>query len=166
MLNGVPTAIQRSGRLVTLRHPNAMNCTVWRKRLLRPDTEGEMGGIPTIGGVGVLDGEDEADYEYDELGDAKIVFAGIYQGEGANWNDADTGLIQPAMPVEALIECVLNPDDPDYFVTAKPDRISVEPGGGIVLVFEVLGENGTVNIPPYVRRYILAARSDSDAGIG
>lgn len=164
MLNRVPAAIARSGRIVTLRHPNAMDCSVWRKRLLRSNPPGgeELGVVPNIGGIGVLDGEDEADYEFDLVGDAKVVFAGIWSGDGANWNDADTGLNAPGVPLEALIEFVEETED---FVR-KPDRISVEPGGGIVLIYEVLGETGSVNIPPYTRKYILAARSDAETGVG
>lgn len=166
MLTNVPTQMRRSGRLVTLKHPNAMDCTVWRKTVLRPADSGTMGGLPNVGGMGLLDAEDEADYDYTEVGDAKIVFIGVWTGEGSNWNDADTGLIYPPPPQEALIECVLDPSDPNFFTTEKPDRISVEPGGGIVLVFEVAGESGNVMIPPYTRKYILTARSDSEAGIG
>lgn len=165
MLNGVPAQINRSARLVTLRHPNAMDCTVWGKTIKRTADE-TMGGLPTIGGVGLLDGEDEADYEYTERGDAKVVFTGQYVGEGANWNDQDTGAIYSSMPTEVLIECVLDPSDESYFVPEKPDIISVEPGGGIALIFEILGENSTVNLPPYTRRFIVAARSDTDFGIG
>ena len=164
MLNAVPTAIARAGRAVTLRHPNAMDCTVWRKTLLRAaDGPGEsLGSVPNIGGLGVLDGEDEAEYEYDPVGDAKIVFSGIWQGDGANWNDADTGLNYAQAPMEALIEFV--EETADHI--RKPDRISVEPGGGIVLIYEVVGENGSVSIPPYTRRFILAARSDATTGVG
>lgn len=166
MLNRVPTAIARAGRIVTLRHPNAMDCTVWRKRLLRtPDPAGaEMGGIPTIGGIGVLDGEDEAHYEYDPVGDAKIVFSGVWDGmnDGSNWNDADTGLIAPRPPITAMIELI---NEADGYVQ-KPDRITVEPGGGLVLAYEVLGESGSVNIPPYTRRYLLVQRSDAEVGVG
>lgn len=163
MLNSVPNAVQRAGRIVTLRHPNAMDCTVWRKVLLRTGPAGdELGGIPNIGGIGVLDGEDEANYDYEPVGDAKIVFAGIWTDEGANWNDADTGVIYDQAPKIAMIEFIQETDD---FVR-KSDRISVEPGGGIVLPYEVLGEGSPMNIPPYVRRYMLAARSDSTTGVG
>lgn len=163
MLSSVPTAIARASRRFTLRHPNAMDCTVWRKKLLRTGPAGDdLGGIPNVGGMGVLDGEDEADYEFDPVGDAKVVFAGIWQGDGANWNDADSGVIYDQAPREAMIEFI---DEADGYVR-KPDRITVEPGGGIVLVYEVLGENSPTAIPPYTRRYILAARADVDASIG
>jgi hypothetical protein len=165
MLNNVPTQVNRSARLITLRHPNAMDCTIFKKVIKRTADE-TMGGLPTLGGMGMLDSEDEADYEYEERGDAKIVFVGQYVGDGANWNDADTGPIYGQIPVEALIECVLDPEDPDFFVTGKPDLVSVEPGYGMTLLYEVVGENTTTNLPPYTRRYILASRADPENGIG
>lgn len=164
MLHKVPEAIRRASRIVTLRHPNSMNCTIWRKRLLRDDTSGTLGGMPNIGGVGVLDSEDEADFEYEPVGDAKIVFSGIWQGSGANWNDADTGVMYSAdAPLEALIEFV---DSSCGQEVQKNDRISIEPGSGIVLIYAVIGENSSVAIPPYVRKFILAERSDFDVGVG
>lgn len=167
MLTTVPSAVRRSSRIVTLRHPNAMDCTVWRKTITRPadGPEETMGDLPTLGGMGVLDGEDEAEFEFTEIGDARILMAGVADMSGMQWNDADTGLVPGQMPVEATIEFV----DDDLAATdyvRKPDLISVEPGGGIVLHFEVLGELSSVNIPPYTRRYALAQRSDEVVGVG
>lgn len=163
MLNRVPTAISRAARIVTLRHPNAMDCTIYRKRLNRTAPPDEtMGEIANVGGIGVLDGEDEADFDYEVVGDARIVFAEPWQDDGANWNDVDSGVIYDKAPKLAMIEFV---SETDGYIR-KPDIVSVEPGGGIVLVYEVLGENGNVAIPPYTRRYILAARSDQNVGIG
>ena len=71
MLNSVPKAINDAARTVTLRHPNRMDATVWRKEVNRT-ASGEVGGMPNIGGVGVLDSEDEADYSYEPVGDAAI----------------------------------------------------------------------------------------------
>ena len=166
MLNEVPKAIMRAARLVTLNHPNAMDGTAHRKRLNRVAPGNDtMGGNPTVGGMGLLDGEDEADFTYELLGDVKVVFAGVFQGEGNNWLDSDDGINYPQMPIEAIIECTLDPEHDDYFTVEKPDYIAVEPGGGSVLIYEVVGVTGTVNVPPYTRKYILAARSDSDVGI-
>lgn len=167
MLNNVPTQINRSVRLVTLRHPNAMDCTVWRKQVNRTAAAEplEMGGLPTLGGLGMLDSEDEADFSFVELGDAKIVFAGQFLGEGANWNDAETGLNYPAPPMEALIECLVEPGQPGYFLPDKPDMVSVEPGNGMVVLYEVIGATGSVNIPPYTRKLVLAPRQDQNVGI-
>ena len=164
MLNNVPTQINRSSRLVTLRHPNSMDCTIYRTVVKRTDT-GTMGGMPTLGGLGVLDSEDEADYEYQEVGDAKIVFTGQFQTQGNNWSETDDYLIGSEMPLEALIECVLEPSDPAFFIPANRDMVMVMPGAGIVIPYEIMGESGNVNIPPYTKKYALSPRADSDVGV-
>lgn len=164
MLNNVPTGINRSARLVTLRHPNAMDCTVYRKVTNR--TAGtSMGGMPTIGGLGIMDSEDEADYSYQEIGDARIVFTGQFVAPDNNWNEADTQIGYQDMPVEALIECVLDPSDPAFFVPDSRDMVMVQPGAGIALAYEVKSPVGNVNIPPYTRKYAMQPRSDADVGI-
>ncbi len=162
MLNSVPAAINRASRIVTLRHPNGMECTIWRKTLNRTGNN-EVGGIANIGGLGVLNGEDEADYSYEPIGDGRIVMTGQYSDGTANWNDKETGLVYAGLPVVALIEFL---DDKIEDHPQKDDIVSVEPGCGFVLQYGVMGEEGTVNIPPYTRRYILGALSNSDLGIG
>lgn len=164
MLNNVPIQVNKAARQVVLRHPNAMDCTVWRKAVNRV-AETSMGGLPTIGGLGVLDAEDEADYSYTELGDARILFCGVFQGQAGNTIDADTGLNYPDMPIEALVECVAEPTAEGFFVADKPDMVTVYPGAGIVLSYEVVGVTGAVNIPPYTRKLVLAPRQDMDVGI-
>ena len=164
MLNNVPTQINKAARLVTLRHPNAMDCTVYRKTVNRTAATSSA-GMPTIGGLGVLDSEDEADYTYQEIGDAKIVFTGQFQTQGNNWNEGDTQLNYPDAPVEALIECVLDPSDPAFFVADSKDMVMVMPGAGIALAYEVASTTGQVNIPPFTRKYMVTPRSDGDVGI-
>lgn len=167
MLNNVPTQINRAARMVTLRHPNAIDCTVWRKQINRVSTAtpATFGGLPTIGEMGVLDGDDEADFEFTELGDARIVFVGQFTAQNANWLDDDTAINYQDQPVEALIECEVEPGDPAFFLPDKNDMVTVEPGAGIALSYEVIGVIGNVAIPPYTRRYILAPRQDQNVGI-
>lgn len=167
MLNNVPAGINRSARLVTLRHPNSMEATLYRKVVKRAadSTPASMGGMPTIGGLGVLDSEDEADYEYQELGEAKVVFIGQFQAPTNNMVDADNGLNYADAPIEALVECVVEPTDPAYFTPDSRDMLMVMPGGGFAIAYEIAGVTGNVNIPPYTRRYLLTARQDADVGV-
>lgn len=168
MLTNVPTQINRSARLVTLRHPNGMDCTVWRKQVNRTseaDPATAPDGSATIGGLGVLDSEDEADYEFTELGDARIVFTGQFATAGNNWMDDDQGINYQEQPVVALIECVVGPDDKGYFLPDKHDMVTVEPGAGLALGYEIVGISSNLNIPPYVRQYALIPRQDSTVGI-
>lgn len=168
MLNNVPTQVNRSTRLVTLRHPNAMDCAVFKKVVNRlPDTappDDEMGGLPTIGGLGVLNSDDEADFTYELRGEAKVLFTGIFQYEQGNTLDDDTGL-NYREPSEACIECLVDPSDPDYFIADKNDLVTVMPGAGIVMTYEVVAVSGNIQIPPYVRKYALEARQDQNVGI-
>lgn len=167
MLNNVPTQVSKAARQVTLRHPNSMDCTVFRKTLNRTESivPEEFGGLPTIGGLGVLDNEDEADYDYEELGEARVVFTGQYQASDMNMNSADEGLNYQNPPVEALVECVLDPDDVNYFIPDKHDMITVYPGNGFALGYEIQGTTSNIGIPPYVRKYFLNPRADANVGI-
>lgn len=162
MLSIVPQTINASRRLVVLNHPNSMECEVWRRQVQRTALVGDapndrLGGAPTIGGLGVLSAEDESEVTWIQIGDAKVLFGGIFQGTSEM--DADNGLI-PVQQSEAQIECILGAQDAGYFTVDRNDLIMALPGGGIVLTFEVVGETGSVNIPPYTRKYILNARDD------
>lgn len=162
MLSIVPQTINNSRRLVVLNHPNSMECEVWRKQIKRTELTAAapndvLGGMPTIGGLGVLNAEDESDVDWIHIGDAKVLFGGIFQG--ASEMDADNALI-PVQQSEAQIECILQPGDVGHFTVDRNDLIMAMPGGGIVLPFEVVGETGSINIPPYAIKYLLNARDD------
>ena len=168
MLNQVPIQVMRSARMVTLRHPNGMDCTLYRKTVNRlpTDTPNEMGGLPTIEGVGVLNAEDEPDYTYSELGAARIVFTGQFQPQVGNMMDNDTSILyhDPA-PVEALVECLAEPDAPEYFTPDKNDMVTVYPGNGVVVSYMIADVTGNIAIPPYTRKYLLQPMQDASVGI-
>ena len=164
MLNNVPTQINKSARLVTLKHPNSMDATVHRKTYNRVDS-GTMGGLPTLGGMGMLDGDDEPDYTYTEIGSAKVQFCGQFQAPDGNIRDDDHSLNYAGPTMEALIECILEPTDPAFFIVDKPDMVMVYPGAGIALAYEVVGKTSPMNIPPFATKWILAPRADMNVGI-
>ena len=170
MLNNVPITVNKLARQVTLRHPNAMDCLVFRKVILRQSPD-SIAGLPTIGGIGVLDSEDEADYEFQQLGpdtpeaNARIVFTGQYLGVTGNVTDDDASTIYAEAPLEALVECVLDPAHPLFFVVDKNDVINVMPGAGIVIPYQVVGVTSPGNIPPYSRKLLLQPRADAEFGI-
>lgn len=169
MLTQVPQQVNRSSRLVTLRHPNSIPCTIWRKVINRQPTEAPetLGSLPTIGGIGVLDSEDEADFTYEEVGEGRIMFLNQFQTQPGNWRDTDTDILYQteAQPVEAFIECTRDPSDPAFVIATKPDLITVEPGAGIVLTYEVVAETSVMAIPPYTRKYLIVPRQDANVGI-
>lgn len=162
MLNQVVKAINQATRRVTLTHPNGIECAVCRKVHARTD-EAPFGELPTIGGMGVIGGDDELEYTWEPLGEAKILFAPGQQPRG---NVARTGVMlgyQPE-PVEARIECTADPDSPEWF---EPDRgmlVKVFIGGGLFQNFRIVEVTSNVSIPPYTRTYVLDPNADVDEG--
>lgn len=165
MLTSVPTAINRSARQVVLRHPNSFDAVVSRKRLVRVEPDpatglpSEMGGAPTMGGMGVLRAEDEAEFDYVELGPAKLQFAGPGPFQQQDMIERDNGLV-PEAQREVLIECIAEPGQPGYFLTDTADLVMITLGPGVVMAYEVANVGGSVNIPPYTRRLALNPRDD------
>lgn len=170
MLTTVPTAINSQTRQVVLRHPNTMPCTVFRKVVKRVETEGsldpdthtpndpsEMGGSPTLGGMGVLRSEDEADYDYVPLGDARCLFAGPYIPN--DMNERDDAVLQQPMQ-EAQVEPLAEPGSAEYFLTDTTDLVLITPGLGVVIAYDVGSVIGMANIPPYIRKLVLNPRDD------
>lgn len=162
MLTQVPTAINRSARQVVLRHPNNLPVVVSRKQVTRLelDAQGnasEMGGSPTLGGMGTLRSEDEAEFEYVELGEGKMLYAAPFSP--ADMIDRDNAALVEAQR-EVMIEATAAPGAAGYFEAETGDLVMVEMGLGVILAFEVATVTGTVNVPPYTRRYVLNPRDD------
>lgn len=163
MLTNVPKQVNRASRMTVIRHPNAMSCALWRKQINRaPDSTPEtFGGMPTIGGAGVLDSEDEADYTYVELCDAKVVFTDRYMAAQSNMIDTENGLNYSEGMREALIECLAQPGTPEWVLPDKPMVVTCFPGNGVVVTYQIVGTTGNIEIPPYTRKYLLNPLNDS-----
>ena len=153
MLNNVPLAIRRSVRAVTLNHPNRMTCTVYRKVVTRVAPT-MIGGLPTLGGLGVLEDDDEADFEYQSLGDGCVVMTGTYQG---GFRSDDNSLLDN--PNTSQQEALLEPLTDDGFTPKKHDLVSIVIGDA-VLPYEITDITGTVNIPPFTQKYVLQLRDE------
>lgn len=162
MLTNVPASVSYSSRQVVLRHPNSMTCHVWRKQVLRTELDdlgdpSVMGGSPTMGGMGVLRSEDESEFEYQELGEGRMLFVGIYQP--ADVVERDNGLV-PAELQEALVECLVDPAAPGFFLVDTSDVVFLDLGMGNLMPYEVATVTGGIHIPPYTRRLVLNPRDD------
>lgn len=153
MINNVPIRIMEASRTVTLKHPNSMDCTVYRKVLLRA-SDGTMGGMPTLGGLGVLKNEDEDEFEYQPLGLGKILITSRF--EGGDMFDRGDGIVADQPMQEALIVSV----DVPGFELKKQDLIGVMPGGGVLIGFEIVGITGNVSIYPYTTKFIITPRDE------
>lgn len=157
MIKGAPLNIMKAARQVTLRHPNSIEARVWRRVLLRTGSE-SMGGIPTLGGVGVIDSDDEDDTDYDPVGECMVQLLERYEPSG--FNDRETTVDMQYPQTLALIECIKEPDDVDYFIAEKRDVVILDIGIGIQIGFEVVDMVSDVNISPYTRKYVLNKRDE------
>lgn len=158
MLPNVPRQINTAARAVTLRHPQSIPCVVFRKAVARTDDPpGQLGSLPTLGGIGVLSSEDESTFDWDALGEGKILFTGTFPG--SSQAERADGLV-PVPEVEALVEAVAAIDSPAYFVPRRNDVIYVLIGQDVHLPYEITAIEGNVNIAPYTRRFVLQARDD------
>jgi hypothetical protein len=161
MINEVPIKIMEAARAVTLRHPNSMDCVVLRKQIKRTADE-SMGGLPTLGGLGVLKSEDEPDFEYVKIGDGKILITSRYEGSSDMTDRGDA--ITPTEPMqEAQIVCLdvvvdgVKQPGPD---PQKGDLVGAMPGGGVLIGFEIVGVTGSVAIYPYTTKFVIAPRDE------
>ncbi len=157
MLHSVPTQINKAARSVTLRHPNGIPCHAFRQRLLR-QADGSMGGMPTLGGLGVLDSSDEPDVEWELLGDAKLLIVENFQASTVV--DRGDALDNAEPQILALIEATIPVEDHAHFTAKTKDVLYMLLHADVKIAYEVVAIDGSINIAPYSRRYILQKRDD------
>lgn len=152
MITAIPQRVAQASRQVTLKHPNALHCFVFRKKVVRQGNAGP-GGLPTLGGMGVLSSEDEPEFEYVKLGEARILITSHF--EPSSLSDSENFPL-PVSVAEAQIE----PLDVTAFDVQKNDLVAATPGGGVLIAFEVVDMPSTVNIYPYTRKFVVSPRDD------
>ena len=157
MLNQVPEHQNKAARTVTLKHPNSYDAVLYRKELLR-QSEDEVGGIPTLGGLGILSTEDEPEVDWHELGDAKVLFADAYMASGMN--DLQDNVNYEGVGFYARIESIEKPDNADFFSPKKNDIVYLVIGASVAVAYQITGISGVTGIPPYTQRYELQKRDD------
>ena len=103
-------------RLAILGSPDAQDCCLYR-----PD-------------------EDDPDAEELDLGDARILFTGVFQAP-ADWDELERadffGDAEPEAFVSAYIECEARPGSAGFFVADVGDYVATMPGLGEVVMFYV-----------------------------
>lgn len=161
MLYQIPMNTQKTMRTVVLKHPNAMDVAVFRKVLKRQDEQPDsmMGGLPTLGGMGILDSEDEDDFEMQPLGEGRLLPCEPFQA--SQMVDRNDG-IDPADGVYTycMIESTGAPGSPEDFELKSHDYVFIVVWEGVYTGYEVVGRETNINIPPFVRRYVLNKRDD------
>ena len=160
MLNRIPMGINAMARNVIINHPNAFNCEVYRKEVMRTDPE--AGGAPTLGGMMVLSSDDESEVKWAFVGMGYSLPADMFQGASMmDRRDAALGEEQHRFLIEPE-EMIGNPGG---FEIKKKDVIYLLLGEGesaAKVAYEIVDVEATVNVPPYVSRYITNRRADLD----
>ena len=159
MLTNVPSAVNRMTRNVVINHPNTWECQVFRKRVTRTDGA-PVGGLPTMGGLGVLDSEDEESIDYDHLGNGYALQAEAFMAAPMmDRQDANNG---SGAEFRFLVEPEEPSGMPGYFDVRNRDVIYLVLSDDVKLAYEIVGTETTVNIPPFVTRYVCNRRGDLD----
>lgn len=165
MLHSVPAAINRMARNVVINHPNAFNCQVFRKTITRPNAED--GGLPVMGGLGMLDGGDEEQFTYAWLGNGFAVQVDSFQPSlMMDRGDANNGTTNES---RFLIEGEEPDGTPGSFEPKNSDVLYLLLGSGdspAKLAFEIVGVEAALNIPPYTTRYVANRRDDLHVAAG
>lgn len=162
MQNNVAIQIARANRQMTLRHPNAIPCVLFKKQVTRVSDDETYDGYPTIGPLGVLSDEDETQYEWVETGEGMVVFAQGYVAPLGNTSDDSSRLDYAEGDIQASVATLIEPGAAGYVEPAKRMLLALLMGDGVIVNFEIVDVTGNVNIPPYTRTYLLNPRGDEE----
>ena len=155
MLNRVPEAMRVANRAMVTRHQNSIDGQLYRRELTRTfGTEaGNVGEIPTLGGLTVMERGDEAEFDYTLLGDCKVLFITEYEGtEFTNNLDSPESMAVGMALIEPVVAGAFQP--------ILKDLVMLMPGGGVVIPYQVTNMLSQVNVPPYVPKFELSQQGD------
>lgn len=165
---GVSEGMQAMALQVVRNHPNAWDVQVLRKVVTRPDETGTMGGAPNFGGIGVLDSQDENQYEYAWLCNAHAV-----KGEGfqpGNMTDRlDMAITSAQEFIYLLAPAREAPQEVKDLGFKTKDVVLFLMGVGADAAraaYEVASVDATCELPPHLPRYVLNRRADMDVPAG
>lgn len=163
MIERVSEQINVMTRNVVIKHPNSMNCLVYKAKIKRNEPE-EYAGIPTMGGMGVMDEDDEVEYDYEYCGDGYALPLDIFEpAPMMDRNDSNAG---PSNEFRFLIMPRANSGEKDFFEVSTHDVVMLllgvpeELDTCPQLAFEVVGRETTTNVPPFNIRYVCNRRDD------
>jgi len=159
MLINVPAGINAMARNVIINHPNAFNCHVYRRQVMRPDPQ--AGGAPTLGGMMVLSVDDEQDIEWAMVGMAYALPAEQFQPASMmDRRDTHNGsgeefrfLLEPEDMIGEAGGFEIKKNDVFYLILGEGDAAPR-------LAYEIVDVETVVNVPPYVPRYVTNRRDD------
>lgn len=159
MLNNVPNAINRMSRNIVMNHPNTWECQVFRKTVNRTG-EPLSGGLPTLGGMGVLNADDEEDVTFDHIGNGFALR--VDQFSPSSMTDREDTNIGAVNEYRFLVEPEEPSGMPGYFDLRKRDVLFLVISGDVKLAYEIVDIETVINIPPFAVRYVVNRRGDLD----
>ncbi len=164
MLTNVSEGMQGMALQVVRNHPNSWDVQVLRKVVTRAEETGEMGGAPNMGGIGVLDSQDENDYTYEFLS-----YAHALKGEQFQPGNMTDRLDMPIGGMEEFTYMLAPSKEADGTIKAlgfkTKDLVLFVLGIGADApraAYEVASVDATCELPPHLPRYVLNRRADMD----
>ena len=160
-MNKVVESINRMNSRMMRKRTPVFFAQMFRKRIVRtaPTT---IGGIPTLGGLAVLDSVDEDNIEFEFLGNARAIRTADFAPSLMNdLQDTHNGngneyrfIIEPESPSGV----------PGWFDVKNHDVMYVwmDAVGTVKAAFEVVGVETVNNLAPYSVRYVCNKRADLD----
>jgi len=154
----IPVAMNAALRNVLLHHPHTFHCEIYRKIILR-ESEKMVAGLPTLGGLGVLDSMDEEDFDYVFVG---MGFALPISGFApVSLVQNDDAALEAENNVCFVIEPEAEPDQPDYFSIKRHDVMYLRLNNDLnppKLAWEIVSRQSLGNMGGFTRRFICARR--------
>lgn len=160
MLNNIPKGLNAITRNVVIRHPNTFNCEFYRRTVNRLEpVEGER---QTMGGMMVLSVEDEPEINWEFIGTGYALVADLFQPSVMmDRGDANNGFAEEfKFLIESekeIIDGGFEPKKNDIFYVVLGDIQDIDAPR---VAYEIVAVETTVNVPPYVPRYICNKRDD------
>lgn len=174
MLYNVSTGIQRMALNVIRRHPNAWSVQFFRKVIDRT-ASASYGGMPTLGGAAVLDSQDEPAFHYEFLANGYAMRAEQFMGQGMNMTEALDAPFGGEAQFSYALATELPPPPALGQVPALPVELKTkdlvlfvlgDTPDAARLAYEIATVQPTMEMPPYLPRYVLNRYADFDLAEG
>lgn len=156
----MPKGLNAITRNVVIRHPNTFNCEFYRRDVNR--LEPVVGERQTMGGMMVMSVDDEPDVSWSMIGIGYALVADVFQPAiMMDRGDTNNGALDEyRFLIESDLEAIeggFEPKKNDVFYVVLGD---IQDAEAPRLAYEIIGIETTVNVPPYVPRYICNRRDD------
>ena len=159
MRTNIAKGVNRMIRNVVINHRDSFECQVFRKIVNRND-EPLSGGMPTIGGMGVLNADDEEDISWEFVGNGYALKTDDHQP--SPMMDRRDAHNSATSELRFLVEPKEPSGMPESFITKKHDVIYIVISDDVKLAFEIVDLESMTDIPPFSTRYVTNRRADLD----